>query len=396
MNVDSTNGPILAPTMPLGGDPLDEIDYQLVKRWIQLGAKNRDDEERFPPKPKRRKWYVGHYGCDWVTVLDAETRQIMRYIAVGGDPEIREALYDVTVSPDGQHWYASYAVYRTSLDKYSTLTDELVASIPLGHSAWDNLSITQDGSLGFLASYTREEVAVLDLQNDQMVGTPQPLGIETLTPTIHPTLNRIYFPAFTQSLLVIFDYDAQGVLTNRREVDLLQGSPNPFPGELQPLQIAFAPDGNKYFVSCWNSHEIRVYDAANDGLIQVIPLPSGAANMAVSPSTGRLFASCPDDAVTFTGPHELGSIAVVDIASHQLEGMRYAGYQPYGLVADEVERQLLVAARNELTSGPSQHHPSSCQGRNGYLTLLDMQTLTVVSGFNPELSVDPITLSIKY
>lgn len=396
INVDSTLGPILKPSMPYGQSPLDAIDYQLIRHWIMAGAKNRDQEERFPPIASRRKWYVGHVGCDLVAVFDAESKQIMRYLTVGKNATLDETLYNVTVSPDAKSWYVTLANYNATLDKYSTLTDEKVAGIPLGHEGWNTLTITADSKLGFLVSRFAKEIAVIDLEHETMVGSPYFMGTGVLNATVHPTRTSVYCPANTRSHLIVLDYNSGGMLSNQRDIDLVQNVPASITGELMPLQVAFVPDGSKYYVSCLNSKEIRVFDGATDALLHVITLPSGPINFAISTSTGQLFASCPDDAISFPDPGKYGSIAVVDLASSQLVGMRYAGFQPYALSVDEVAGYLIVAARNQLQTGPAQHHASLCSGRNGYLTLLDLQTLTEVEDFKQELSVDPVTISVKY
>lgn len=40
------------------------------------------------------------------------------------------------------------------------------------------------------------------------------------------------------------------------------------------------------------------------------------------------------------------------------------------------------------------HHASSCNGRNGYVTAIDLNTLQLVPEFKAEVSVDPYGYSI--
>ncbi|MBK8415707.1 MAG: hypothetical protein IPL22_15130 [Bacteroidetes bacterium] len=73
-----------------------------------------------------------------------------------------------------------------------------------------------------------------------------------------------------------------------------------------------------------------------------------------------------------------------------------AGYQPHGLAVDEVEGVVFVANRNTPTSGgPAPHHTSSCGGRNGYMTLINLNTLELDDDFKMELSVDPYSVMVK-
>jgi hypothetical protein len=72
------------------------------------------------------------------------------------------------------------------------------------------------------------------------------------------------------------------------------------------------------------------------------------------------------------------------------------GYQPHGLAVDEVKKQVYVANRNTPSGGgPAPHHTSSCGGRNGYLPIIDMNTLNLVPGFKMELSVDPYSVNVR-
>ncbi len=106
INTDTSLGPTLSPTMPIGKPALSRQEYLDLKQWILEGARNEDGKERFPADPGRRKWYVGNRGCDLVAVLDAESRQIMRYVQVGNQTaRILKIPYALVISPDQQSFY---------------------------------------------------------------------------------------------------------------------------------------------------------------------------------------------------------------------------------------------------------------------------------------------------
>jgi hypothetical protein len=62
---------------------------------------------------------------------------------------------------------------------------------------------------------------------------------------------------------------------------------------------------------------------------------------------------------------------------------------------------VVVANRNFATDGPSPHHASTCGGRNGYVSFINVNTLNMVtvSGSSSvkkiETSVDPYSAAIR-
>ncbi|MFM7822433.1 MAG: YncE family protein, partial [Bacteroidota bacterium] len=90
------------------------------------------------------------------------------------------------------------------------------------------------------------------------------------------------------------------------------------------------------------------------------------------------------------------SVTVIDMDALTHVKDIFVGFQPHGLAVDEAEGVVYVANRNTSTSGgPIPHHTSSCGGRNGYLTMIDLNTLNLVSGFKMELSVDPYSVFVR-
>lgn len=396
INTDTTLGPILPPTMPLNREALNTHDFYAIWHWINDGCRNIDGEERFPPDPNRRKYYVGHSECDGVAVFDAESRQIMRFIEVGNQPGRVEYVYDIQVTPDGKEWMVVFFNTNVHIERYSTTTDEKIADIPMGDYGWSNISFSPDSKLAFVTNEFRAKFAVVNLQTNQVVDPPLDFRSDTRGPTTHPTRQEVYLTENLSNNVVVWDYDDDGHLNNFREVDLIQGVPPATAGDLWPWEIFFMPDGSKYFVSCSNSDEVRVLDAQTDSLLDVILLPTGPSRMAYSASTGRLFVACMMDNVSWAGEaQKLGSINAINASTHQLESTVYSGYQPYGLTVDDDSGVLVVANRNTDPGGPDPHHESPCGDRNGYLTLIDLNTLTLVDDYKPELLVDPIIVSQK-
>ena len=402
VNTDTNRGPTLYPTMPLGGARLTDVQYQMLRQWIADGARNTSGQERFPPISSRRKWYVTNQGCDLVAVIDAESRQIMRYIQVGGISGVPESPHNVKVSKDGKYWYVVFLAQNPYLEKYSTLTDQKVGQVQIGAGNWNTFNISSDGKFGLAVSYILSGVgtvdaSLVDLVND-VVTEPIIVGSKVHGSTPHPTLRRFYLTQQDESGLIAMDYNSQGRVTNLDPIDLIQGTPaHTGDGKLRPHEVIFSPDGTKYFVTCQSAREVRVYLAATNTLLSVINVGDEPVEMAISPATGHLFVTCMEDITTFAGePNKHGSVAIIEMSNNSLVKSIYTGYQPHGVAVDEASAMAIVTNRNVNVNGPAPHHSSDCGGRNGYLTAIDLYTLELVPGFKPEMSNDPYAIAVKH
>jgi DNA-binding beta-propeller fold protein YncE len=382
--------------MPIGASPLSADQYQLMQDWIANGARNHKDELRFPDLANRRKWYVGNQGCDLVSVFDAESRQIMRYVQVGQVPGLAESPHMIRVSKDKAHWYVIFLAANPYIEKYSTLTDKLEKRIYIGSGDWNTFNISPDGKFGFAVAYNSSSVAVVDLERDTLAIPLIVLPNKIHGAAVHPNQNRLYVTLQDESGLFVLDYDANGDILSLDNVDLVQNQQPPNPGPLWPHELIFTPDGSKYFVSCQNSKEVRVLDGATNTLLDVIPVGDDPVEFALDAERGHIFLTCMEDVSTFSSdPSRRGSVQVIDYQSNSVVKAIYTGYQPHGLAVDLAAGFLVVANRNVSVGGPAPHHSSNCGTRNGNLALIDLNTLELVQGYKPELSADPYTVAVK-
>jgi DNA-binding beta-propeller fold protein YncE len=404
VNTNPDKGPMLSPTMPIGGATLTDAEYDLLEQWIADGARNAKGEERFPPVANRRKWYVANQGCDHVAVMDAESRQVMRYVPVGTSAAPESPHY-IKTSKDGQYWYVIFLANNPSIEKYSTLTDSKVGGIHIGIGNWNTFNISGDGKFAIAVAYEAPgtgilQAVIVDLVNDVVTeqignfGFSKPHGSAA-----HPTLPFFYVTMQDENSLVKVEYDANGRVQSIEPVDLRQGIPgHTGDGILRPHEVVFTPDGSKYFVSCQTAREVRAYQTSNDSLIAIINVGDDPVEFTVDPVRGRLFVSCMDDVTSFPGePNKRGSVAIIEYTPAVPAFLKavYTGYQPHGLVVDEASGICLVANRNVNSDGPAPHHSSFCGGRNGYVTAIDLNTLELVPGFKSEMSSDPYAVALK-
>lgn len=178
------------------------------------------------------------------------------------------------------------------------------------------------------------------------------------------------------------------------EVNLFTTSPSTF---LNSHVIDFSPDGTKYFVTCQGTSEVRVFQQGSDQLLAIIPVGGLPSEMDVSYTHNYLFVTCEEDTISFPGKR--GSVAVIDMTNNSLITTIYSGHQPHGIGVDDEKNLVYVANRNKSNDGPAPHHSSSCEGRNGYVTFMDMSNLNLLntgtSSKKIELSVDPYENAIR-
>lgn len=390
VNSFSDLGPILLPTMPVNHDPLSREEVLLIRNWIATGAPNHDGEIAFEGNAHRSKIYVANQGCDMVTVFDADTKLAMRCIDVGGAFGI-ESPHDIQVSPDGQYWYVTFYA-GTLLQKYSTADDHLVGQVDLGVSGWHSMSISPDSKFAAVSKWDAQgRVAYVDLETMTLVRMMQGFS--------YP--HGSAFSADGHSLYVVsqmgnFFYKLDMTDPQNPQVEMIPlhtGATPSNSGLDKPYVLRFAPDYQQYFVTCQGTNEVRAFRAANDSLIAVIPSNGVPQLIEFSESTDYAFVSCMVDTTNISTE---SCVDIIDWRNNAFVKTVFPGFQERGLAVDDAYHVVYVGNRNVDPGGPAPHHTTSCVGRNGDVTLIDIETLEVVPGWKAEVAVDPYSLAIRH
>jgi len=394
VNTFSDLGPTLGPVMPYNKEHLSKDEVLLLKKWIVAGAPNRDGFVKFSDNNNRKKFYVANQGCDVVTVFDQQTLLPMRYVDVGNSTTT-ESPYCIKVSPDGQYWYI-ISIKGNSLQKFRTSNDSFVGEAILGFNFWTNVTISHDGQKAFVSGWISSgEIAEVNLNTLAVVhhtGFNYPRGS-----CLNPAGDTLYVAQQTSSNK-IYKVPINN-FAGKSQVNLY--TTLPASGVLSPSEIAFSADGTKYFVTCQGSSELRIFQRGNDALLAIIPVGALPSTMDISSKHGYLFVACQEDTTTFTGHR--GTVAIIDMVNNSLITKIYSGHQPHGIAVDDSNGLVYVANRNSSSGGPAPHHSisiSTCSGNNGYVTFIDMKTLSLVkqgsSSKQVEIAVDPYSIAIRH
>ncbi len=373
------------PIMPLNGAPLTHDEMITLRNWIDQGAPDKNGFVKFSDNPNRKKFYVVNQGCDVVTVFDQATLLPMRYIHIGSGQKT-DAPHQVRVSPDGQYWYVCFLDYPY-LQRYRTSDDSYEGQVYLGYDQYNSFIITNDSKQAFCVGFLNGQISAVDLTTMTLTDSLRGFGVGTFHGSmLNPANTVLYASVISTSKLIRLDPTN---LFNFSTVSLT------LPGDTttcNPHDIIFSPDGSKYFVSCMQSNEVRVMDAAKDKLIQVIKVGTTPQEMSISVAKNLVFVTCMEDVSTFPGKH--GSVYAIDMNSYQTTPIS-VGYQPHGLAVDDAKGLVYVANRNVNPSGPAPHHTTDCGGRNGYVTMIDLNTLKILPLEYVELVSDPYSVAVR-
>lgn len=393
-NTDTNLGVTLIPTMPVNATPLSTEEYIRIKEWVANGATNNKGQVMFSSDAMRKKLYVTNKLCDVVTVFDAQTLLQMRYIDVGvKDGE--EFPHKVLVSPDKRNWYVSFFATSNVVQKFDAINDKLVGNIELGPGSWTSFDITENSRYGYFISNKKQgKIAYVDLEKMQLInifdfnGTlSYPSGC-----IINSKLNKLYVGNSFGNYINVIDITDKNNPTLQQLV--LDGSGIPQNNSsLDPAELLLNTTDNICYIGCIHSADIRVIDMNNDSMMTTIPVGSNPVSMSLSQKRKQLFVTCPDDEVSFPG--ERGAVVVIDITRNTILKKVYSGYQPYGIAVDNEQDIIAIVNANLNSDGDEPHHSSDCDGRNGYVSFIDPNSLEEIPGLRSEVAVFPYSISCR-
>ena len=388
-------GVSLHPTMPINQKSLSKEQVLKIKNWILNGAPNDKGFVKFSDNPDRKKFYVFNSKCKLVTVFDKETKLIMRYIDAGSSLDGVPCM--IKVAPDNNNWYVLFTGENSisSLKKYKASDDQLESKLILNNSSWKTIKISSDSKKALIAdtkgnnTFLGGSISYIDLVNMKLLHTYEapldslffPIGIEA-----NNNFSIAYSACFHSNYLHKIN-----LITNT--ITKVRLNPNDAPiiddvdDTYNPVQILLSPDESEYFVLCSRSHEIRIFKTSNDSLLKIIPIGINPLEMKLSKNKNYLFVS---DTSRFNS-HK-GAVFVIDYKSHSLINTIYTGNQPQGMAVDDEKGVVYVANRN---IGGSSHHVTACVGKPGYITIINMNSFELIKNYSTEVSVDPISISIR-
>lgn len=392
INTFNDIGPKLAPTMPVGRNNLSKKDVETIRDWIAAGAPDKYGYVKWSENPNRKKIYVINQGCDLLTVFDVKTKMMIRCIDIG-NRSFTEAPHDMYVSPNGQYLYISFFA-NNIFQKYRTTDDVKVGELNLGDVSWHSFSISGDSRYALVSHLEADgKVALIDLNTMSLKVMYK--GSNFFSYPHGNALNYDGTLAYITSQQGNFIYKVD--LTDPmnpdiRQIPLNTGDIPSVNGIHKPYAIAFSPDYMKYYVTCQGTNELRIFQTENDSLLQVIHTSGVPQVMAFSNTKPYVYVPCMSDT---SNTATESSVNVINLNTNQLITTIKTGNQPRSCVVDDANNKVWVANRNISGTGWAPHHTTACTGRNGYITIIDQNTLQLIPEWKCEVSVDPYHITIK-
>lgn len=393
-NTDTGLGVTLVPTMPVNMTPLSKMDYLKLSDWVAKGAPSDKGLIKFTGDPERSKMYVTNKLCDVVTVFDTKTLLQMRYIDVG-EKAADEFPHKVLVAPDKKHWYVSFFITSNIIQKFNSVDDRYVGAIHLGPGSWTSFCISDDSKYGYFISNKKEgKLAIADLEQMQLIASYD-FNSALYYPSgccINNELNKLYIGNSIGNYIYAIDLSDKSN-PGLNKIVLNNGDKPMNNSSIDPSEMIIDEANNRCYIACVHSGEVRVVDMISDSVIAAVSLGSNPAFMALSKTHHQLLVTCPDDETTFPG--ERGAVVIIDINTNQVIKKVYSGYQPYGIVVDEKRGIAAVINANLSSEGDEPHHSSDCEGRNGYVSFIDLNSLEEIPGERSEVAVFPFSISAR-
>lgn len=388
INTHADLGVIATPTMPLDRTPLGREEYIAVRDWVAKGAPDKNGNIPFAANAAtRQKIYITHQGCDLVGVIDAEKKVLMRYIKAGKSLN-NEIPDQVKISPDGQYAYICFWNGQL-IQKINLTTDSIAGEITLADGYWKSMQLSPDGKTLLATNWQSATIVAMNTENMQLRQTytgfqyPESIAGNAAFDTYYVT------ERFGNTLCKLS-------ATNTIQKISIDGKPLttiPTDNTPNPYRILMAKDHSKYFISCENTNEIRVFDAQTDALLKVIPVGRMPQEMALSGVQPYLFVTCLNDTV---GNGIVGSVYAINYNTYETRRIEAKLFQPHGIAVDDRNGVFYVFSRNQDKSGPRPHHISPCNGRNGYYNIFNTATLQPYNNKRYEISVDPYAADIRF
>lgn len=394
INTYADQGAMAAPTMPLNASPLTLQELITIKKWINDGCPSLNGEIPFAQNQlTKSKAYITNQGCDLVSVVDAASGLVMRYVEVGKSASEIELPHNIKVSNDKKYWYVCFSNGQY-VQKFDAVHDQLISEVFIGDGLWNVITISPDDQYAYISDLSANgKIAFIDLTQMKLLNTIAAPGIITFPHGMvcHTNADTLIVTAQYGNMF----YRILPKVPKIEKISLQNGvSPVTTPQILDPHEVALSPDKTKYFFTCQHSNEVRVYDMLLKQVSDIIPVGKYPLEMTVSKKRNWLFVSCEEDPNPVYNTFK-GSVYVIDINTMSvIKVLHEKFFQAHGIAIDDKNDLLYVASRNVSPDGPAPHHVSECGGRNGFYHIIDVNTWKSKTG-SYEISVDPYAMDIR-
>ncbi len=370
LNADTLYGPVSTVALP-EYHKLDSSKVNLVKNWIDGGAKSKDGRVALTDQPLNRKIFITNQASDLVAVVNTDNRLITRLIPVGGRASQLDAPHYVNLSHDGRFFFVSL-IQEGYLEKYETNADYPFARsgrIACGLSP-AHIEISPGDQFGYVSNF--------DASGNQR--TVRKFSTDPLEVTDTVRDDRMTAPhgmALTNDGGILFVASQIGeyiyrITTADFEIDTSAGVDPSVPptgggtGLFGPYQIVLSPDQSKIFVTLREAGKVGVYDAQSLSRIALISVGQKPLLMKFT-NDGQLLFVCNrnSNTVSVINASSLSVVATVENVGIQPHGVDFTTDGGYAIIACETQ------------TGFDGHHPQSGSFKTGVSRIIKVSNFAL-------------------
>ena len=243
----------------LGGVGLSNDQVTFLKRWINGGAK--DDGGNVPYAHSINKVYCPNQSDDNVAIIDADNQVVIKYVNVGNSPA-NDAPHFIVANQ--HYWYVSL-IGGGQVWQFDAHADTLVKTVIVPGSP-ALLSLTPDGEKLYVSQFTSSttnRVVVLNTATMTVVNSI-PVWIMPHGMRMNTAGTRLYVANMMSDNISVIDVASDSVV----ETVPVAYDARPFgPTKYMPMEIAVSPNDSLFMVTCSEWHEVRMFVAATNSLI---------------------------------------------------------------------------------------------------------------------------------
>lgn len=225
------------------------------------------------------KVYVSNMGAHEVSIIDAETFNIIKRIETGS---------------------ADVLAMVNQLDMSNKLSEIVGAANP---------TFTIDGLYAYVADGDSNQVAVIDTSNDEII-TTIPVGDEPWRAYASPDGTKMVVPNNGDQTISVIDVKKNKVTAT-------------FPGDEDMTGVNFVNDGKKAYVISRGESSLRVIDLQKMKELKRIKLPEGS-----SPETAS---TTPDGKKVYLAASQRNSVYVFDADTDKYKEIPNVGVSPWAV-----------------------------------------------------------------
>jgi DNA-binding beta-propeller fold protein YncE len=292
--------------------------------------------------------YVANESSDLVSVVRFDGQSVVeeRNVEVGYHPTDLDGAHGVTVSPDGDHWYVSFAHGQPygQIWKLRTGTNELVDSATAGLFP-STMALTPDGTMLFAANFNLHGDPVPS--SVSAVFTPIMAQVDRIETCVRPHGGRVshdglhhYSGCLLSDHLVEISTADLTVARRMRLTAFEEGPTQEGPGALvenegacRPSWVVLSPDDRNLYVTCNGRSEVLEIDRETLGVARRFATGAGPYNAALTPDGSTLL-------VTLKGEQAL---AVIDVPTGSQRRLPTSRPVTHGVVVSPDGRYAFVS-----------------------------------------------------